>query len=129
MRTAYFELYHVHSCLKHSAAQVALWSALGPVLLLLLDRNHVKEVQHGTLWLLRRCCKPHVLGIDVGDVTLYCFPEAARNNQRACFGCSGEELVLVGEQLFYKPRVLESGHTVPEVSFLRFVEGEQAETV
>ena len=69
----------VHVVCKHSAEQVALWSALEQVP---LDRAHVKEMQH-----------VHALVAHGKSQAA----EAARNHLWACFGDSDEELSLAGE--------------------------------
>ena len=51
------------------------------------------------------------------DATFYCLTVAARDHHGACFGGSDGDPLLFGERLFCRPRVLESGQTVPEVSF------------
>ena len=61
------------------------------------------------------------------SATFYCVTEAATTSGLA-LGGSDEELLRAGEQLSYKPRVLEGGHTVSELSFQRFVWAEASST-
>ena len=72
---------------------------------------------HGTLSLLKGSLKSRVLDIEILDATPRCPTEAARDRLEACFGGSDEELLFLGEQLFYRPQTLEGGPTVPEESF------------